>query len=291
MTSQGVLDYQLVSDIISSANVYCTLESILNTIECMVNNSTCILYSDELHYQNCSGVEFARWLYDLSSDPTLRDIKKELSKQINKAKCIDEDEYLNHLNRINSLDGSLGLTMSICCNAQNVLYVSTPAQYWAARQWYLSEYISQNDFVSEASNCFPNLYFHHTVSSSFNSLNGPYLTERPILVKHLQALDSFQGQFRELCDQGISYRDLSSKFQAAYSIECSPQASRGSTQSLFFAFYNQKIRDNENLCCELHTKIKWYGMDRENQDRIYFHPGKHEIESGKILIAYIGTHQ
>ena len=291
MTSQGVLDYRLVPNIINSTNVYCTLDSILSTIECMTNNFTPILYANELFYQKCGGTEFVNWLYDANANPELRDIKKELSIQISKAECIDESDYTTYLKTIDALDGSSGLAMSICCEGKNVLYVSTPDQYWEARQWFLAGYISHNDFVSEASRCFPNLFFHNNVISSFNTLNGPYLTERPIIVNHLKALNSFQPQCRELCRIGIGYRELSAKFEEEYSIECSPQASRDSTQNLLFKFYNEKDETDESLCCELHTKLKWHGMDKVNQDRIYFHPGKNEIEAGKILVAHIGSHQ
>lgn len=290
MVSHGVLDFCIVTDIINSSNAYTTLENIISTLGCMANNLTTIVYADELFYQECSGMVFANWLYDYSSQPELRDIKKELSIQLNKATQIDEETYLAYLQAVNELDASSGLKMSICCRETNVLYVGTPSRYWEAKQWYLAGYVRKNEFLSEAISCFPNLYFHNNVPSSFNTLNGDFITERPIIVKHLQALDAFKKCFTELSNAGVGYREMCTEFEGIHAIECSPQASRGATRHLRFDFPNIQTAETETLCCELHTKLKWQGMDREHQDRIYFHPGKDGIADGKVLIVHIGTH-
>ena len=58
MTSYGVLDFCLVSEIMNSSNVYTTLENVIATIECMADNSTTVVYADELFYQESSGIDF-----------------------------------------------------------------------------------------------------------------------------------------------------------------------------------------------------------------------------------------
>ena len=290
MISHGILDYCLVSDVINSSNAYTTLDNIISTLECMTMNLTTVVYADEFLFQECSGLVFANWLYDYNSQPELRDIKKELSIQLNKATPIDEESYLAYLQAIDKLDASGGLVMSICCKETNVLYVGTPSRYWEAKQWYLARYVRKNEFISEATSCFPNLYFHSNVPSSFNTLNGEFITERPIIVKHLQALDAFRKRFTELSNAGVGYREMCAEFEGTHAIECSPQASRSATLNLRFGFPNIHTATTETLCCELHTKLKWQGMDREHQDRIYFHPGKEGIAGGKVLIVHIGTH-
>lgn len=290
MVSYGILDFCLVSDIINSSNAYATLENIISTLECMTMNFTTVVYADEFLFQECSGLVFANWLYNYNSQPELRDIKKELSIQLNKATSIDEELYLAYIQAIDELDASRGLIMSICCKEKNVLYIGTPSRYWEAKQWYLARYVRKNEFLTEAIACFPNLYFHSNVYSSFNTLNGDFITERPIIVNHLQALNEFKKRFNILSNVGVGYREMCAEFEAIYAIECSPQASRSATINLCFDFPNIQTSTTEKLCCELHTKLKWQGMDREHQDRIYFHPGKYGIADGKVLIVHIGTH-
>lgn len=291
MVSYGVLDFCLFSDIINSSDVYTTLDNIISTIECMTKNLTTVVYADELYSQECSELTFSDWLYDYTYHPELRDIKRELSIQISKATPIDRALCIAYLQGVHELETSEGLIMSICCKEENILYVGIPSRYWEAKQWYLAGYVGKNDFLSEAVNCFPDLYFHNNVLSSFNTLNGDFMTERAIIVQHLHALGSFRERFTELRKESVGYREICAEFESAYAIECSPQASRRATQNLRFDFTNTQTATTETLCCELHTKLKWQGMDREHQDRIYFHPGKDGIEDGKVLIVHIGTHQ
>lgn len=290
MNSCGVLNLCLFSDIISSCDKYATLESFVDTIECMTTTSTLIVYTDDIFFQECNGLEFANWIYDYQSQPDLRDLKKELSIQIEKATSIDEEEYNRCIHSVNTLNVTNGLVMSICDNESTVLYVGTTSRLWEALQWHLANHVKKSEFVSEAKNCFPNLYFHPKVYQSFNTLNGDYFTERPIIVAHLHALDAFKERFMELMSNSIGYREICEEFEATSGIECSPQASRTATRNLHYEFTNSHTKISEKLLCEMHTKLKWHGMDRVHQDRIYFHPGKAGIEGNKVLIAHIGTH-
>lgn len=290
MVSHGILNFSLASEIIESSDVYGLLEDIIAVLCCMREHFTSVEYANELFEQEAFGVSFADWLYDYNSQPELRDIKKEFSIQINKGIAIDKDLYQTYLRAVNEMDGNNGLVMSVCLQDTNILYVSNPSRYWEARQWYLSTYIGRSEFIEEATGCFPNLYFHENVSSSFHTLQGDFRIERPLIVRHLQALDSFRERFSQLDRENTGYREVCEEFENANKIECSPQASRNSTHHLRFLFLNKKTEMMEALRCELHTKLKWGDMDRKNQDRIYFHPGKTEIEDGKVLIVHIGKH-
>ena len=42
----------------------------------------------------------------------------------------------------------------------------------------------------------------------------------------------------------------------------------------------------QELVCELHTKLKYRGMDVKHQNRIYFHPPVESIAGDKVLIGY-----
>ncbi len=290
MISYGIINLSLAQDLIDSLNKYSTLEEILETIESMTSHSTTVMCYDEIYNQECSGEVFANWLYENKSHPELRDIKRELSIQLEKATPIEKETYDLYLHAIERLDVSYGLLMTICCNERNVLYVANLSRYWSAKQWYLARYVSKSDFIAEAMACFTNLYFHNNVSTSVNTLHGEFTVERPIIVQHLQALNDFKSQFGELSNAGVGYREMCKEFENKYAFECSPQADRGTTKHLHFSFANLQTSVDELLCCELHTKLKWHGMDKEHQDRIYFHPGKAGIEGGKVLIVHIGRH-
>ena len=116
------------------------------------------------------------------------------------------------------------------------------------------------------------------------------LVRRLIRLMQIFHRNDFKAEFSRLRDEGSDSRKICSEFQAFFHIECSPQSDRKSAEKLDYKFINENTGEEIVVRCELHSKLKWDGMDRENQDRIYFHPGRPEIESGIVLIVHIGTH-
>ena len=149
MVSHGILNFNLVSDIIESSDIYAVLEETISVIYCMRDNLTSVEYAGDFFEQESSGISFADWLYDYNSQPELRDMKKELSILINKGIEIDSILYQTYLQAVDKLDGNDGLIMTVCRRETNVLYVSNISQYWKARQWYLSRYVERSGFVTE----------------------------------------------------------------------------------------------------------------------------------------------
>lgn len=291
MNSYGIWDRRLPAEIMGNARMEETLDSILETAECMQEHGTQLCYTDALYDQIVAEESFAEWLFNQNRQPELSTFKRELSIKISKGKCISEEKYEEYLDSIERENRSDELFMAIHQETGNVLYVATPERYWAAKQWYLSGYKSPENFVADLAECFPNLFFHERVRSSIHTLNGDFLVECGLVVQHLKALDAFRDRFSEFIrSTGTDYRQLSLEFYERFHIECSPQAGRQSVQNLKYEFTDSKEKKKVELCCELHTKLKWDDMDRVNQDRIYFHPGRSEIESGKVLIVHIGTH-
>ena len=218
--------------------------------------------------------------------------KKELIHKIEKSASIEKDEYGEYLRKVEEEDCADGLTVSIHTGTASVLYVAELARLWAAKQWYLSKYVNRDSFPIEAQDCFPNLFFHEHVKVSMDTLNADFNRERPYIVEHLQALDHFVEEFSRLRAEGHSFPQMCRAFEDFYQhrIECSAQSSRDSARKLDYSFVDDQ-KNSISLRCEMHTKLKWPDMDKQHQDRIYFHPGKPEIESGKVLIVHIGTHQ
>lgn len=290
MISCGIWDCRLAADIMGSSQIVERLDSILETAECMQENGTRLCYTDSLYDQMVENQSFADWLFNPNLQPELSTFKRELIKRIRKGDCIGEAEYEEYFSNIEREKRSDKLTMAIHLGTDNVLYVATPESYWAAKQWYLSGYKHPEKFAADLAECFPNLFFHEHVCSSIHTLNGEFLAECKVIVQHLKALDAFRDNFSKFISIGMDYRRICLEFQEQFHIECSPQAGRQSVQNLKFYFMHSKEKKKVELCCELHTKLKWSDMDRVNQDRIYFHPGKPEIENGKVLIVHIGTH-
>ena len=289
MNSYGILDFHITNDIEESKNLEKTLYDILDTLECMQVNGTCLFYADVLYDQSIFEKHFSDWLYDLNSQPELSTFKKELSKRIHRCSVMNTEDHNRFINNIDNEICEDILAMVVSCSNKSILYVATPTRYWQAKQWYLSTYTKRHDFASDIKDCFPNLYFHKNVDSSLHTLNADFIIERPHIVEHLRALNDFSPRFTELNAEGSDYRRTCSEFQAHSHIECSPQSNRSSARKLNFSFITC-TGDEVIICCELHTKLKWNGMDREHQDRIYFHPGKTEVAEGKVLIAHIGSH-
>jgi hypothetical protein len=264
--------------------------SVLAALECMQNDKTPICYTDALYEQAIDQKAFSDWLYNFKSQPELSTFKRELSIRINKGTRMNEEEYDSFLEKIEQQCCPDELAISVHTGTDNPLYVATPMRYWGAKQWYLGKYVKLNDFPSDVVGCFPNLFFHKHVASSMNTLNADFSVERPMIVRHLQALNDFKLRFSPLQQKGAGYREMGREFEMFSKIECTPQSDRDAAKKLDFSFTNQ-LGEPVTLRCELHTKLKWNDMDKEKQDRIYFHPGNPDIEDGKVLIVHIGTHQ
>ena len=306
MKKRGVLDNVLPSQIMESPDAEALLESILDTLEQMQDTEmmrktqTCYQEGDNgLYAQNIDGLGFADWLYDPNSHAGIRkELVLELSRRIQKSYPVAEPEYQALVRQAQTERCEAELIMLVRSDESHILYVGTPERFLLAKQWFLSHYVPKSKFISEAEECFPHLYFHADVTSSINTLNVDFDKERPLIVEHLSVLDRFATNFLVMRENNIGNREMCEIFQK-YSqefggrlIECSPQSNRESAKKLDKKFDN-KDGTKVSIRCECHTKLKWNikNMDVEKQDRIYFSPGLSDIQSGKVLIAYIGSHQ
>lgn len=295
MIIKAVWDYRITEKLITTDKLEYDINNLLDTIECAKMDNADIYFCDELLCKNINGIDFSTWLYDKNSYPEYADAKRELYRYMMKSNRVGNDEYfrlwsLFENNSIEVEENTKSLVISFYISADNTLYVFSPQRYYSAKQWYLSKYVNRDEFVVEAKGCFLNLFFHENVISSINTLNTDFRIVKPYIIEHLQALDAYQRIYSLKGNSSGSFREIANEIEELYSIACSPQADRNSVKNLKYDFKNNSTKRIENLCCELHTKLKWHDMDRSKQDRIYFHPGKLEIENGRILIVHIGTH-
>ena len=286
MNTCAIWDNRLANSFLEFDNPALAMAEILEMLDCMSQWRTKRCVSESFY--NATG--FADWLYNHSGHVELRDMKKEISIALEKSENITNIEYMQLLEKIDKQDCKRKLLLSIHSVSENELYICSVQRYYAAKQWYLARYTSKMDFVESAKESFPHLFFHANVKSSINTLNNKFDGIRALIVAHLTALDQFRNEFARLLASGNNFQKLGEQFSRYSKFECSPQAGRKTVQHLKYMFVDVGKAGVE-LLCEMHTKLKPPHMDSENQDRIYFHPGYPNVEDGKVLIVFIGTHQ
>ena len=231
-------DIKLFTSLLESENLEVYLSDLLDTFEVAKTNGTTIKCCDDIYNHCINDIFFSAWLYNKQIAPEFADIKRELSIRLSKSIPIELDEYNELANAINQKDFRDELILCLSFSEDNIFFVHKPNKYWYAKQWFLSEFISKDNFIEEAKLCFPNLFFHDKVSSSFHTLNADFNIIKEIIVKHLQSLNNYYSESSCRLNSGVSFRQIAHEIQSLYKIECSPQANRDSVQKLFFDFYN-----------------------------------------------------
>lgn len=289
MRIKAIWDCRIADDLINNAaNI---LDSLLDAVRSVMEDTGDIYITDQLFFESSDNVCFCDWLYDRSKNPELADMKRELMLLLEKSTTLDDEREFEALSK--AVDegkprDKLVIAFRVC--PDNDLYVYNIERYLNAKRLYLGSCTAKNDFVDDAKMCFPHLYFDEAVYSSINTLNTSFNTIRPIIVEHLSILNEYREQLSESEEQPEDFRTTANRIYETFRIECSPQAGRQSVRGLIRTLRNDATNENEELCCELHTKLKWRGMDHNKQDRIYFHPGKPNIQNGRLIIAHIGSH-
>lgn len=226
------------------------------------------------------------WLY-AKDDIELVDIKKELSKKLQKTKSIATEQFEEMLQNVGSNENPKLFVLLF--NGEDVFYISSMVEYYKALWQYLCME-KKNDFAKDLQECFPNIFFSENIETSINTLNRKFEDIREEIVEHLIQINNYKSRFEELVSEHRSYKDISKIFSAETGIECSPQAGREGVQDLKALFYNSLTKQEESITCELHTKFRRFNIDNDKQDRIYFFPGKCGIENGRIVVKHIGKH-
>ena len=232
---------------------------------------------NKLSYDFCDNPDLWEWLGS-KDQISLRDMKREISIMINKAKKVSAEEYVQLLQNVGKVDGSRTLILDF--EKEGVYYVSTIEEYYLGlRKYLLLE--KKDDFCKDMLECFPNIYFDEGINATINSLNRNFDELKEEIVEHLTQINDYHAKFIYLLSQNKSNQAISQEFHADTGIECSPQAGRKGVEALKISCYNEISQRMEVVKCELHTKFKKFNIDREKQDRIYFFPGRQGIKEGK----------
>lgn len=289
MKVNAIWDLRICKDLMESSDISNELDALLDAVHCAHADHACMNYCDDLFYQVINDEYFFDWLYDKNSDPEIISQKRELSILLSKGVAISKSEYDTLIRTMQDKKEKDNLLCSFHRSQEDVTFVFDIESYLSAKRWFLSNYTKKDDFLEDAKICFENLFFNDNINQSINTLCTDFKIVRPHIVKHLEVLDDFRAKNFQPSDISIGFRELSKKIISLYSIECSPQAGRESIDNVTFVFKDY-ANNKRSICCELHTKLKWHDMDKQNQDRIYFHPGGLDFADGKLLIGYIGRH-
>ncbi len=230
--------------------------------------------------------ELWEWLYS-KEQIELNDIKRELSRRLEKAECKEEGEYEEFFGKIGKLLAIKVLLLSF--KGESIYYISTIAEYYASLRNYLA-LEKKDDFCNDLQECFPNIFFVEEIETTVNTLNRKFEDMREEIIEHLVCINDYYRKFSDMLENHKSYREIAKQFIIDTGIDCSPQAGREKVQALKETRINEITGQEETVVCELHTKFKTFNIDKEKQDRIYFFPGKQGILGGRIIVKHIGTH-
>lgn len=230
--------------------------------------------------------ELWEWLYS-KDQIELNDIKRELSRRLERAECQEEGKYEEFFGKIGKLLAIKVLLLSF--KGESVYYISTIAEYYISIRNYLA-LEKKDDFCNDLQECFPNIFFVEGIETTVNTLNRKFEDMREEIIEHLVRINDYYRKFSDMLENHKSYREIAKQFIIDTGIDCSPQAGREKVQALKETRINEVTGQEETVVCELHTKFKTFNIDKEKQDRIYFFPGKQGILGGRIIVKHIGTH-
>lgn len=216
----------------------------------------------------------------------LVDLKRELSKKIQKAQ-VEDEETINEL--VKNIGSNMIRVICLCFQESSSYCAASLEGYYKALKLYLCKE-KKSEFCQDMKECFPNLFFDSEICSSMNTLNRKFEELRVEIIQHLEALNNYRDNFIQLIGDNKPNREIADCFSGDTGIDCSPQSGREGNRNLKLKLYNSEKKMEQEVVCELHTKFKKFNIDRTKQDRIYFFPGNKDIENGKVVIKHIGKH-
>lgn len=231
------------------------------------------------------------WLF--SSSGVKRDEKIMLMELLGRAESIDSSHYQDAERVINT--GDIERHTAFLClysSSNELLYVKNTKDWNRVSRLLVSKVKCVDDFNLLKGRCFPNLYFHDRVESSLGTLSSPLKDYKEEVFKHLGVInDLFPVIYREYQKEGLPA--VLRIFESKSGILCTPEGNNKKVKDVMTFRFVSNDGNAVNIKCEAHTKLSVSGKNSQanySPDRIHFHPGKDDIEGGKVLIAYIGKH-
>jgi hypothetical protein len=243
------------------------------------------------------GISIHEFLYDpqRTRGKFDRDVIKALRKIIaeNNDTSKKMDFIVNDLLPNHNKDICYGL---ICFNkietiTQEYLIVYNLQNWFAFRRYFLGMYPGNSGYyMDECKKYFVKLFFHEGTK---NTIKPIFANCSRKITHHLSALnDVLPKILKEEKQLPIVLKKLTAA--AHLDEEASLEGNIVKKKKLTFSFRNDE-GGFEDVYCEAHLKLCYndnYPQDASysTNRRIYFHPGRYNIQNGKILIGHIGKH-
>jgi hypothetical protein len=168
----------------------------------------------------------------------------------------------------------------------NLYLIYNKNNWFDFHRHFLGLYPHDSDFfLSECEKYLPELYIHKSnIDTIRKILNNSAIT----IIHHLKELNNNYNKCKDSTTSRIDLlRMLNS--MSDFELDASIEGDITRKRYLSFIFLNEKGLE-ETIYCELHLKLLHNDLRKIEQNRIYFHESKSNIERGKILIGYIGVH-
>jgi len=233
---------------------------------------------------------------DLKTIP--RDVKSVLQSMFVKLKKTEKtsQDVLDSLNNNNahSLNGLLCSNETLINNSNivkdNSLLINTTQNWYHFHRTFLEQnYTDETYFFNELPKYYENIYFHSNVEHTLKTLKGGlnnFIKQISLNLMYLN--DYFNSVFEK-----YALPEALSRFSTMYPITATLEGNMARKKDLSFDFLNSTSKTKKSIYCEPHLKLKTNdnpGNKHRYNNRIYFHCGIPEIEDGKILVGYIGSH-
>lgn len=167
--------------------------------------------------------------------------------------------------------------------------IYTQSDWFQFHRYFLSRFdIEPAQFIDDCSLYFPNLFFHEQNKISLRSI---YKDCKKQIVKYLTALNDKLPRIRDEFN-GKNRVEMLKNFSSVSGLGTETTLERNPSRKGCFTFYFPNDKNNKvSVCCEPHMKIYYDDLSSYSTNRrIYFHEGIENIQNGKILIGWIGTH-
>jgi len=143
-------------------------------------------------------------------------------------------------------------------------------------------------FINECIKYYPDLFFHE---NNYQTVKDILRGSPKTIIHHLNELSNNFIKCKLSTNNRIELMRLFNSM-SDFDKKASIEGNIHRKQDLTFSFFNAN-GEIELIYCELHLKLLFDDFGKKllgDENRIYFHEGKKNIQSGKVLIGHIGKH-
>ena len=255
-------------------------------------NGDKIYQDDKLLYSRFfNGIRLYQILYENALSDLRQSVRTILLKSFDRIKTVDNlTKQIKTSRLVQSKDECNGLLTFFNSNHFiNELQVKNIQDWYIFHRYCLGKFpLDEENFYLECTRYYPKVSFHQNIPVTLKKLEGGLDSFSQSITKALSQLNDEFHKYHNPTDRITSLR----KFSSASGFETTPEGDLQKKKRLNFEFIDQS-KNLVTVCCEPHIKLSNSDIDGDSHfysNRIYFHEGRADIYSGRILVAHIGKH-